>query len=543
MAHGLAGHVQPQHGEHAAHLAQQMRYLRQLGLLRGVAEIGVEQLLNGAHVGAQLLHHAAHGLGLGGLAEQVFHPTGERVGRQTVGALVEAVGEDLRALQKPLLLRAEMGEGDFEEQDGRGDIERTFGCEKVGLGADLLEQGRQRLWQRLAARHQGVQRLAQRLGQLAQTPDARGVDVDLGMTGQGAPGLAQGLHPLSDLLHQRRIDQAEMALVVVGKGRGGEIHARVDGAKHGQGLRPAAAVDRLGTEKGQVVSQTLRRRALPLQLAAQLQVEPVEQSLDVEVGREQAVLDGFEQATSQPPQTGCRPLAAALSALRHGIERLHRLGRLLPAQHLQQARLELGPVVGVERGTWGDGWSVRPGPVVVPEVGGMDALGLGKLHQIAILRIELECGLVFPGALGFEEVDQGVETGVEALQRSGVELFRMVDQAVEGVLGGLHQASRAEEAQQFDGARSLVHLGVGGAQPRQFSLGRTEHPVVLLLHRALERGPGRLQVVADLIEQPGQRPHVRLRGGCHGGIRSGDCVHAGKREGRTLGSKRKSRIS
>ncbi len=95
VAQRLAGDIDPEHREHAAHLRQQMRRLRQIGLVRRVAEIGVEQFLDGVHVGAQFLHHAAHGLRLGGLAEQVFHPVGQRVRRLAVGALVEPSREDL----------------------------------------------------------------------------------------------------------------------------------------------------------------------------------------------------------------------------------------------------------------------------------------------------------------------------------------------------------------------------------------------------------------------------------------------------------------
>ena len=95
VAQRLAGDIDAEHREHAAHLRQQAWHLCQIGLARRIAEIGVEQFLDGAHVGAQFLYHAAHGLRLGGLAEQVFHPAGQRVRRLAVGALVEAPREDL----------------------------------------------------------------------------------------------------------------------------------------------------------------------------------------------------------------------------------------------------------------------------------------------------------------------------------------------------------------------------------------------------------------------------------------------------------------
>ncbi len=443
-----------------------------------------------------------------------------------------------------------MDKGDFEKQNGGGDIERALGGEKVASRADFLEQTRKRLRQRFAARREGAQGSFQRLGEIDQAGHARGIEVRLRVTGQSAPGVAQGLHALADLLHQGGVDQAEMALVVIGKRRGSEMQPVVNGSQHRKGLRGdvAIAVQRLGAKEGEVVPQSLGGGALPLQLAAQLQVEAVEQPLDVEIGREQAAADGFEQTAREPPQAGRRPRAAALRPTRDGVERLHGGGGLLAAQHMQQAHFELGAIIrrqGAYRSACGvgDGRSVRPGPVVVPQVGRVDALGLSQFHQVAVLRIQLERRFIFARPLGLEKIDQGVEAGLETLQRGVVEFFRMVDELIERVLGGLHQARRAKETQQFDGACGLVHLGAGGAQTRFFGLDRTERAVVLLLGGALERGAGGLEVVADLIEQPGQRPHVRLRGGRRGGLRSGDCVHAGKREGRTLECKRGRRIS
>ena len=443
-----------------------------------------------------------------------------------------------------------MRKGDFEKQNGGGDIERALGGEKVAACTDFLEQARERLRQRFAAWRERMQRLFQRLGEIDQASHARGIEVRLRVAGQSAPGVAQGLHALADLLHQGGVDQAEMALVVIGKRRGSEVQPVVNGSQHRKGLRGdvAIAVQRLGAKEGEVVTQPLGGGALSLQLATQLQVEAVEQPLNVEIGREQAAADGFEQAAREPPQAGRRPRAAGLRPTRDGVERLHGGGGLLAAQHMQQTHFKLGAIIRRQGGGRsacgvGDGRGVRPGPVVVPQVGRVDALGLRQFHQVAVLWIKLERRFIFARPLGFEKIDQGVEASLETLQCGVVEFFRMVDELIERVLGGLHQARRAKKTQQFDGACGLVHLGAGGAQARHFGLDRTEHAVVLLLGGALERGAGGLEVVADLIEQPGQRPHVRLRGRCHGGVRSGDCVHAGKREGRTLECKRGRRVS
>jgi len=52
-----------------------------------------------------------------------------------------------------------VGKGDFEKQNGGGDIERALGGEKVAARADFLEQARERLRQRFAARRERMQRL------------------------------------------------------------------------------------------------------------------------------------------------------------------------------------------------------------------------------------------------------------------------------------------------------------------------------------------------------------------------------------------------
>ncbi|OIQ79162.1 hypothetical protein GALL_391100 [mine drainage metagenome] len=342
-----------------------------------------------------------------------------------------------------------MGKGDFEKQDGGGCIERALGGEKVGSSADFAKQRGQRLGQYFTARGQGLQRLAQPLRQFDQPGHACRIDMRLRVAGQGAPGFAQGLGALACLLDERRIDQAEMALPIIGKWGGTESELLVDGMQQRGGTlcRTRAGMQRLRAEKGQVVPKTLRRRVLAHQLAAQLQVQTVEQAFDVGVEREQAGAKRFEHAARQPPQAGGRPLAAVLGTAGDGVQLTCCGSGLLPAQDVQQRLLVLPPILLLQHVRARFRRSIGPGPVMVPEVGGVDAFGLRQFQQAAVLRIEFERGFILAGALGFEVIDQGIEAGFEAQQGVVAQLLRVIDQAIERGLRRLHQPCRTEKSQ------------------------------------------------------------------------------------------------
>ena len=77
--------VEPQHGEHAAHLRQLAGHLVQRHPIQRVAKKLVQRLLDLAQSAAQFVHHAAHGLVVTDAAVQLLHPGFHRLGRGAGG--------------------------------------------------------------------------------------------------------------------------------------------------------------------------------------------------------------------------------------------------------------------------------------------------------------------------------------------------------------------------------------------------------------------------------------------------------------------------
>ena len=73
------GLIQTQHRKHTAHLCQLTWHLAQRRLVLRVAEELVQRLFHLAQSGAQLIHHAAHGLAVTHTAVQLLHPRFQRL--------------------------------------------------------------------------------------------------------------------------------------------------------------------------------------------------------------------------------------------------------------------------------------------------------------------------------------------------------------------------------------------------------------------------------------------------------------------------------
>ena len=260
---GVAGHVQAQHGQHAAHGLQLRGHVHQRRWLRGITEEQVDVLFGFVQVASQLLHHAADGLAVGDTAVQVFHPRFQRLSRLALADRVDAAGQamdavfligvvELAVFQRSLLV--EKAGGHFHGQAGLGRLTRLHG---------LVHGLRQRLSQHLAIGVQPLERLGHQGELFVQPAQAQQ------LTGRNRrPAIFGTAHAFDRLRHPGRVvttqtgfQQIDRRMLVQAKGA-----AHVRQHRIGLGIRARC----LRAEEQQLLRQTVRGCFLALNQHTQL---------------------------------------------------------------------------------------------------------------------------------------------------------------------------------------------------------------------------------------------------------------------------------
>ncbi|OIQ82612.1 hypothetical protein GALL_355950 [mine drainage metagenome] len=513
VAQCLRADVDAEHRQHAAHLRQQARHRRQLGLRRGIAEIGVEHALDGGHVVMQFVDHAAQRLRLRRASVQLFHPRRERPGGFAVGAAQQPSREFAGVVEEHRVVGAEMRERGLEEQQRGGHLEHALGGEQFVAHGDRANDALDRRRQRFDARLHVAQRGAELAERVEQAIDAAEV-----LVAEHRPAVLDLPEAATHLLHQRRVDAAEMIALVIDGIRRRQLQRAGDLVQGRCGIG-AGACQRLAAEEQQFVGQPLRRLRAAAEQALELQVQAVAQPLDVDVGRQQAQREGFEKGRGDGPQRALVALRGPRCRLRDTPQRGAGGADVTAAQQLEQRTLVVAARARRQRRDRCRFGLLGPAPVDFPQISRVRGIA-GERGQRAVGLEQFDRVFVRAAVLGVEEIELGVQRGGQQLQRAFVEPLRLLEAVRDGALGRLHQPCRGRVAEQVDRPGGLVQLGACLQQQRAclVAVGSVQQQL------AAQRGQRAEQVVADLVDDPGQRRGV---GGRRGG--AGSEVHAAAR--------------
>ena len=510
---GLRGLVHAQHRQHAAHGAKLRRHRDEHRALGRVAEILVDVLLDLGQAGAQLGHHAAHGLAVGDAAVQRLHPHLQRPRLGAVAHGVDAAGQVHEPLgQVGLVELAVLQRGVQEQGRGRHFHGQPRGWRRRG-GHHLRGGGLQRPGQHLAGREQLLQRLAHQV----HLVDQRLQPVQLA-GGHGRPGVLCGGHALARLHDQGRIEAAQAGLLVVQRD-GGRAAAQAPGladggqARHSAGLGLAGA----GAEEEQVLRQPVGRRRGPARGAgAQLRQQPRGHALAVDVSRQQAAGLGLEHGRGQLPQRGLlEPGPGARTGGQLGAEIAHAPRR---AAGVPQQRQHLGLdhaarlVVGAARLHRGLLRQLAPLEVGLPEVGRVDAVGAGELQRVAVLREQHQRADALARQQPRQVVEQAEGHALDDVHRLGVDERRLGHQALHRALGGAQHGGHGRQAHELERTHALVQLRARLAQHRRVDgVDVAAGGGLGILEVATQRLGGVLERPPQLAVHPGQRAQVIAR--------------------------------
>ena len=311
----------------------------------------VELLLDVGERGAQLLHHAAHGLAVRHLAVQRFHPRFDGVGRCAGCHLLQAFRQAAHPLAQLGLVQVHFVERGVHAQHGGGHFHGQ-GRPGQAVGAARRAGGvAQGLRQALAFGVELPHRFGHQLGLLGHQRQHHRV------AGRHAgPGLAEGRCAAACQRQLGRVDPTQRAAFVVQPGphRQAQQAARLLQPRHGA----AALFGRAGAEEAQVLQQalgTVRRAALA---GAQLGQQARGHAAGVVVRGKGAGGLGLEEGRGQLPQLHRRGRGTGRQAGTQLAQALQwrRVARC--AQAGQHGALQCGSGVGVQGPRRGGG---RPG--------------------------------------------------------------------------------------------------------------------------------------------------------------------------------------
>ena len=455
------GLVHAEHRQHAAHRRQLVRHRDQHGPVVGLAEELVDQLLGLGQRGAQLLHHAAHRLTVGDAPVQLFHPAFERLGRLALAHAGQPLGQPAHARRLLGVVEVAVFEHGVDIQQAGRHFHRQRSRRRdaalLGLRNRLLQLGRERL----AEREQLLQRFADQRKLFRQACEP----VHLA-AGHGRPRFLRGRDALARLRHHGRVEAPEHADAVVGRR---VVHQTVSLTRGGQPRCLAAVARRgtLGAEKQQVLSEPLRDLGVAAFKDAELRQQPRRHTLAEHVEAEQAVGLRFEDGRGELPQGRdlqvLRTGAEAGADVAHAARRRHRFGA---AQKGQQLGFERGVGHGVglaRRGVYVDR-QLAPVPVDKPQVGGVDAVGAGRLLDRAVLREQGQRRDRLAGQHAPEVIEQRERSALEVVNDAGGQPLRLADEALHGRLAGTQHRRRCRQRDQLQRAHALVNLGARAAQ-------------------------------------------------------------------------------
>ena len=249
--HRLRSLVEPQHRQHTAHRRQLRRHRDQHLALGRVAEVLVDVLLDLGQRGAQLLHHAAHGLAVGNAAVQLLHPEFERAGVALLAHRVDALRQPRDPLGAVGMVEVAIVERGVQKQQRGGHFHRHLGRRLAATGHGVGRGHLQRTAQHGTVGIQAAQRIGDQRKLLGQAGQARCFTAC-----DGRPHFLGRGHAFACLCHPGRVVAAQPGVFVVDR------HARVQAVAlphSGQARADVGTVTRRGltAEKQQVVRQAL----------------------------------------------------------------------------------------------------------------------------------------------------------------------------------------------------------------------------------------------------------------------------------------------
>ena len=492
---GMHRRVLAEHGQGAGNLLDEGRDPGQVGPVGGVAEEGVEDLLDLLQVALHFpgdlgeqqlfLGEPGHFVQLGQLA--TFHRRG--AGHAAVQAChgdVHLVGKV--AAQAGIVFLGHVGQqqggGHFHGQGlavAGGIVAQPGGAGLDGLGeAPVVGLG------------QTVHRLGEQGGLVAEHGQGRGLagaEAAPGLLGfgDGLLGAAQGAG-----FRCRGGGVVQRGIVQVVQGPGG--------------FRFGGAVAGLGEGVEHVALQPFGHGARAVDEALDLLVDAAEQAVDLAVLVQVALGQGGEEAQGAPPEaTGGRRVL-------HGLDGPHRvahvggadaLGHPLAANPAEQAALVAGPGsaqggTGVRRGEGRGALGRAPRQVGEKQFGGRGGRAPG-LGQGLVKGVQLE-GLV-RGAV--EQAVQVVADGLQGLagegQRAPAEGLVRGFQGRQVGLAGLGEAGHPVQADDGQRPLNLVQVGAG-----EFDLGG-----VGLAGGLVQGAQGPVQGLVDFPLHPGEGADVK----------------------------------
>ena len=452
---GLRGLIQPQHRQHAAHGVELVGHRRERLALVRVAVETVELLLDLGQGGAQLLHHAAHGLTVRHIAVQGLDPGLQRRRRppgrdhlQTLRHLLDAILQ-IGMLRVGLVQRgiqAQQRGGHFHRQLGRGTAPGLHGA---------LGRGLQGLGQALAVLVDLANRLAH-LGRLFMQAGQRGQFT----SGHQRPALLERRHTTPCLGHQGRVVAAQRAALVIGTVQGRQLaQARHLGQTRRMGIVAAGA----GAEEQQILQQTVRAVLHTPLHRPQLHQQARSQTLGQQIRRQQTLGLRLEEARRQAPgqaQTSLGTLAQLGEGIAHATGRRH-----IAPQVLQQTGFDrlTHAGIGCDHGHRGRRRQRRKS---FPEVGGMDALRTGQGHDLTVLREQAQFGGRPPGQLPAEKIQHRKGCLLDRFDWGGLASQLTAVDALDDLLAGAQHARGADLSDQLQGAHALVDQIAGLLQCR-----------------------------------------------------------------------------
>ena len=511
VQHGLRGLVHAQHRQHAAHRRQLARHRDQHLALGRVAEVLVDLLLDLGQRRAQLLHHAAHGLAVADAAVQLLHPGFQRLRLGAQAQVVDAARQPLHARGQLGVVEVAVLDGGVQVQHRGGDFHRQR-RRRRGCGADgLCHRGLQRRGQHVARREQALQRITDQRELLGQPGQA----VQFA-AGHGRPGVLGAGHALLRLGDPGGVEATQPRGFVVDARRG----VQAPGPAHRFQARARARRLRVGAEEQQVLRQPVGDVVQPLHRGAQLREQARRDALAVDVAGQQPVCLRLEEGRRQLPQRGQAAAAARARTVglqcpraEPGAKVAHVLVQMAVgvAHQRQHQGLHRAArvVVGGTRLRRGVGRNVVPGPVVLPQVGRMHAVGAGEQLHRAVLREQRHRRHRLAHEHAREVVEQRERGLLDGLDRAHVDDGGLGRHALHRGFAGAQHVRGRRQPDELQRTHALVDVHARRAQHRRIDgvdIGAAQR--LGFLQVAPQRLVRRLQRLAQFAMHPGQRAEV-----------------------------------
>ena len=286
--HGLRCLIQPQHQQHAAHLHHLRQRRTQWRAVGHVAEELIELLLDFAQRHAQLADHGAQRLAVADAAVKLFHPGVQRLLHAAMQDGLKTVSKLPRPRGEHRIARAEIHEGRFQKQHGRGRFHRQVGGRNGGGLGHVTGHMNKGVCQRLAMRVQAAQRIGHKAELVHAALEPRQIAAR-----QARPCFLERVNAAARLRQHRRVKQAEDGRLVIDRLAVLQAPCRADGFQY----RGFFAL-RLGlrAEKQQVLREPFGNGALASRQRGVLNQNARGRALDIHVRLEQAMPQCLEKA-------------------------------------------------------------------------------------------------------------------------------------------------------------------------------------------------------------------------------------------------------